>query len=92
MMWQPISGRGRLESVYEWRVDVVSRVRVHVGLFLSLGLDAVPVWILDVHFLRVVLAARRIMGRVEPRSPGHEPSASIRFPQAHQRLQDGPWS
>src|SRR5439155_21402991 len=27
---------------HEWRVDVVSGIRLHVGLWLSMGLDAVP--------------------------------------------------
>jgi len=29
-------------SVHEWRVDVVSGIRLHVGLWLSMGMDAVP--------------------------------------------------
>src|SRR5438132_3529772 len=29
-------------SVHEWRMDVVSGIRVHVGFRLSVGMDAVP--------------------------------------------------
>ena len=81
MMWQPyLVGAGWdpfMNGAWMWY-----RVGVHVGIFLSLGLDAVPVWILDLPVeLRLVLATRRNMGGMEQRSPGHEPSASIRFPQ-----------
>ena len=70
MMWQPYLVGAGLGSVYERRVDVVSRVGVHVGIFLSLGLDAVPLWILDLPVkLRLVLAARGIMGRMEHALP-----------------------
>src|SRR5437870_10742501 len=35
-------------SVHEWRLDVVPGIRLHVGLWLSMGLDAVPLRFLGV--------------------------------------------
>src|SRR3984957_18897536 len=40
--------RGGMESVYGWRVVVVSRLRIYVGIRISLGLDALLLWQLDV--------------------------------------------
>ena len=51
----------RLGSVHGWRLVLVSRLRLHVCVGLSLGLDALPLRQLDVRpRIRLDVAARRI--------------------------------
>ena len=62
---------GRLGSVHERRLDVVSRVWLYVGFRLSLGLDALPLRVLAIPSrLRLGLAARRFSQRLETDSCG----------------------
>ena len=52
---------GRLGSVHGWRLVLVSRLRVHVRVGLSLGLDALPLRKLDVSpWNGLDVAARRM--------------------------------
>ena len=53
--------RGRMGSVHEWRMVLVSRLRLHVCVGLSLGMDALPLRKLDVGpWNGLDVAARRI--------------------------------
>ena len=42
-----LPGRGRMGSVHEWRLELVSGSWIYLGIFLSLGLDAVSLRFLD---------------------------------------------
>ena len=67
-MWQPyFTGVGWV-PLHGWRVVLVSRLRLHVCFGLSLGMDAVPVWKLDVYpGIRLDVAAGR-MGQLAGRA------------------------
>jgi hypothetical protein len=70
-----------LGSIYGGCLDVVSRRRVYMGIFLSLGLDALSLWLLDLSpHLRLVLAARKFLGGMEHSSQNHESAATVCLP------------
>src|SRR5439155_9018839 len=76
-LWPDVAAlpcRRRLGSIHEWSLDVVSRRRVYVGLLLSLGMDALSLWLLDLPRGWLVLAARKFLGGMEHSSCNHEPT------------------
>src|SRR5437588_10422490 len=65
--------RRGMESVRGWFVDVLSRVRIHLGLALSVGLDAVSLRKLDLRYgFRMGLAAWRICRRMASGGSGDQ--------------------
>ena len=73
MMWQPFLIGAGLGSIHERRLELVSRSWIYVGVFLSLGLDALSLRFLDLSVgLRLVLAARKHLGGMEHRSANRQ--------------------
>src|SRR5215471_4336891 len=71
-----LSGRRQLEPVHEWRLDVVSGRRLHVGLRLSVGMDAVLLRQLGLRSrLRMVLATG-LLEHVGSGCAGGEPASA----------------
>ena len=85
--WQPYRLRqrhARLESLQQWRVDVLSRLRVLVGFSLSLGMAAISLRLVGVHQRRRMgVAARQRLRRsvvrlqLHDRSQDHESSRRL---------------
>src|SRR2546430_15613518 len=63
-------------SVHERRLDVVSGIRLHVGLWLSMGLDAVPLRFLVVPACVWMGVATRILDGMATASARGKPSAA----------------
>src|SRR5438876_9527115 len=61
---------------HEWRVDVVSGIRLHVGLWLSMGLDAVPLRFLVVPACIWMGVAARILDGMATTSARGKSSAA----------------
>src|SRR5207245_10963260 len=62
---------------HEWRVDVVSGIRVHVGFRLSVGMDAVPLRFLVVPACVWMGVATRILDGMATASARGKPSAAV---------------
>src|SRR5207245_11277483 len=62
---------------HEWRVDVVSGIRLHVGLWLSMGSDAVPLRFLVVPACIWMGVAARILDGMAAASARGKSSAAV---------------
>ena len=70
--------RRRMGSVYERFVGLVSGFWIYLGLFISVGMDTLSLWFLDVcSELWLGLAARRFRSGVEYGSESDESSAAV---------------
>src|SRR5438552_17775454 len=65
-------------SVHEWRMDVVSGIRVHVGFRLSVGMDAVPLRFVGVSACIRMAVATRILDGMATTSARGKSSATVR--------------
>jgi len=70
--------RRGMGSVHEWRVVLVSGIWIHLGIGLSLGMDAVPLWLLGISAgVRMGVAAGDVVGCVENGSACPEFAAAL---------------
>src|SRR6202030_2679696 len=71
--------RRGLGSIYEWRLGVLSRLRLWMGFRVPVGLDTISLWFMGLSAYRWMgMAAWRFLGRME-RAADHPPTVELRF-------------